>query len=61
MGYMVLILQLPLTLRGTGVQQPGDIIYVPEGYSHAVLNLEESLAVAAEIKLVKSEAPSGQS
>ena len=32
------------------VQEPGDIIYVPEGYGHAVLNLEESLAVAMEIQ-----------
>ena len=31
------------------VQGPGDIMYVPEGYGHAVLNLEETVAVAAEM------------
>eukprot|EP01051_Picozoa_sp_SAG22_P001938 SAG22_NODE_81_length_21778_cov_38.345173_12_plen_416_part_00 len=30
---------------------PGQIIYVPEGWNHAVLNLEDSLAVATQISL----------
>ena len=36
-----------------GTQEPGDIIYVPEGFGHAVLNLEDTLAVATEIRLNK--------
>ena len=31
------------------VQEPGDIVYVPEDYGHAVLNMEESLAIAGEM------------
>ena len=34
------------------VQGPGDIIYVPEAYGHAVLNVEDSVAVASEIKIM---------
>ena len=39
------------------VQHPGDIMYVPEQWGHAVLNLEDSLAVATEIKLRKPGTP----
>ena len=31
------------------IQEAGDIMYVPENYGHAVLNLEDSVAVAAEM------------
>ena len=34
------------------VQGPGDVIYVPEAYGHAVLNVEDSVAVASEIKIM---------
>ena len=30
------------------VQEPGDIIYVPDLYAHGVLNAEETIAVATE-------------
>lgn len=33
------------------VQNPGDIIYIPDKYGHAVLNLEETVGVAAEMRL----------
>lgn len=32
------------------IQGPGDIIYVPENYGHAVINLDDTLAVAIEFK-----------
>lgn len=38
------------------VQGPGDIIYIPEGYGHAVLNLEETVAVASEMGLHRQAA-----
>ena len=30
------------------VQRPGDIVYVPENWGHAVVNVEDSIAVAYE-------------
>ena len=30
------------------VQRPGDVVYVPENWGHAVVNLEDSVAVAFE-------------
>jgi hypothetical protein len=30
------------------LQEEGDLVFVPEGWGHAVLNLEPSIAVAAE-------------
>ena len=38
------------TFAHTGTQEPGDIIYVPAGWGHAVLNLEDTVAVATEIR-----------
>lgn len=32
------------------VQEPGDIIFVPTDWGHAVVNLEDSVAVAFEVK-----------
>ena len=32
----------------TCVQEPGDIVYIPEGIGHAVLNLAPSVAVSVE-------------
>merc|ERR1712153_267595 len=40
------------------VQEPGDVIYVPEVYGHAVLNVEDSVAVATEV-VVKSTGQQG--
>jgi len=34
-------------------QHPGDIMYVPNLWSHAVVNLEDAVAVATEIKMKK--------
>ena len=31
------------------IQEAGDIVFVPEGWGHAILNLEDSIAVAYEI------------
>lgn len=31
------------------IQEPGDIVWVPAGWGHAVLNLEPSVAVAFEL------------
>ena len=31
------------------VQEPGDVVWVPAGWGHAVLNLEPSVAVAFEL------------
>ena len=32
------------------LQEPGDVVYVPADWGHAVLNLEDSVAVAFEVK-----------
>ena len=32
------------------VQRPGDVLYVPENWGHAVLNLQDSIAVAYEFE-----------
>lgn len=31
------------------IQEPGDIMYVPDSFGHAVINLEDSVAVAMEV------------
>jgi len=38
--------QEPASRRYEVKQQPGDILYVPEGYFHGVLNLKDSLGIA---------------
>ena len=32
------------------IQQPGDVIYVPESWAHGVLNVETSVGVAMEYR-----------
>lgn len=32
------------------VQEAGDVIYVPSGWAHAILNTKETLGVAAEFR-----------
>jgi hypothetical protein len=34
----------------TCVQQPGEIVFVPRGWAHAVVNLVESVGIAAEVE-----------
>eukprot|EP01051_Picozoa_sp_SAG22_P010532 SAG22_NODE_953_length_6332_cov_5.830258_5_plen_120_part_00 len=31
------------------VQEPGDVIYVPSGWHHSVLNLQQSVGIAIEV------------
>ena len=31
-----------------GTQHPGEVMFVPEGFLHATINLEESVAVAVQ-------------
>ena len=35
-------------LRGGCLQAPGDVLYVPRGWTHATLNVGEALAVGAQ-------------
>jgi hypothetical protein len=42
---------MPLKPSFQCVQNPRDIIYIPDKYGHAVLNLEETVGVAAEMRL----------
>jgi uncharacterized protein YjlB len=37
------------------VQESGDIVFVPEGWGHAVLNLAESIGFASEFQWGGSE------
>ena len=37
------------------VQSAGDIVYIPRGWGHATVNLEESAGVAVEFKLAASQ------
>ena len=41
---------MPLKPSFQCVQNPRDIIYIPDKYGHAVLNLEETVGVAAEMR-----------
>ena len=36
------------TLATECVQRPGDVVYIPENWGHAVVNLADSIAVAYE-------------
>ena len=33
------------------VQGPGDLLFIPEGWAHAVLNIEDVLAAAIELPI----------
>ena len=37
------------------LQEPGDLVYVPADWGHAVVNLEDSVAVAFEVKWPSEE------
>lgn len=30
-------------------QQPGEVIFVPQGYRHAVVNIKDSIGIASEV------------
>ncbi len=35
----------------TAVQEAGDVLFVPAGWSHAILNLREGIGLAEEFEL----------
>ena len=44
---------LPVELKPlTAVQEAGDVMFVPSGWSHGILNLQEGLGLAEEFDLV---------
>jgi hypothetical protein len=49
--------QLPHTVLYECVQQPGELLFVPDGWSHGILNIETSIGTALEITAAGSHAP----